>query len=63
MQRAPKSFGGTSGVVRFDLPALNVLDRVMRQGLEHHFCIVYGDYRDELRMFARLVGLPLLEIC
>ncbi|MEZ4708024.1 MAG: hypothetical protein R3A44_12495 [Caldilineaceae bacterium] len=63
MQRAPKSFGGTSGVVRFDQPALTVLDRVMREGLEHHFCIVYGDYRDELHTFARLVGLPVLELC
>ena len=63
MVRAPKSFGGTSGVVRFDQPALTVLDRVMQEGLEHHFCIVYGDYRNELHMFARLLNLPVLELC
>ncbi|MCE7983158.1 MAG: fucose isomerase [Caldilinea sp. CFX5] len=62
MVRAPKSFSGTSGVVRFDQPATAVFDTVMRQGLEHHFCITYGDYRAELRTFAGLVGLPILEL-
>ena len=62
MARAPKSFSGTSGVVRFDQPATTVFDTVMRQGLEHHFCITYGDYRAELRTFAGLVGLPILEL-
>lgn len=62
MMRAPLSFSGTSGVLRFDRPATDVLDTVMRQGLEHHFCITYGDYRAELRTFAGLVGLPILEL-
>lgn len=62
MVQAPKSFSGTSGVVRFDQSATAVLDTVMQQGLEHHFCLTYGDYRTELRTFARLVGLPLLEL-
>ena len=62
MVRAPKSFSGTSGVVRFDQPAATVFDTVMRQGLEHHFCLTYGDCRAELRTFAGLVGLPILEL-
>ena len=62
MQRADKSFTGTSGVIRFDAPATNVLDTVMGAGLEHHFNITYGDYRQELRDFARLVGLDVLEL-
>lgn len=62
MVRAPKSFSGTSGVVRFDQSATTVFDTVMRHGLEHHFCITYGDYRAELRTFAGLVGLPILEL-
>src|SRR5690606_10780044 len=43
MISAPPSFSGTSGVIRFDRPALAVFDTVMAEGLEHHFCIVYGD--------------------
>lgn len=62
MLRAPRSFSGTAGVVRFDRPAAEVLDTVMREGLEHHLCLVYGDYRAELRALASLVGLAVLEL-
>lgn len=62
MMRAPKSFTGTSGVLRFDRPATEVLDTILRMGLEHHVSIVYGDYRAELRSFARLVGLEVVEL-
>lgn len=62
MVRAPKSFTGTSGVIRFDRPAAEVFDTVMRAGLEHHFSITYGDYQEELRGFARLAGLTVLEL-
>lgn len=62
MIRAPKSFGGTSGVVRFDQPATTVLDRVMNHGLEHHFSITYGDYREELYALAKQLALPLLDL-
>jgi hypothetical protein len=59
---APMSFGGTSGVARFDRPAPQVLDTIMGHGLEHHFNITNGDVQDELRMFARWVGLPVLAL-
>jgi L-fucose isomerase-like protein len=62
MVRAPRSFGGTSGVIRFDRPARQVLDTIMRRGLEHHLCLTYGDVRAELAAFAQLVGLPLVEL-
>lgn len=62
MLRAPKSFSGTSGVVRFDQPAAAVLDTVMRHGLEHHFCLTYGDHQAALAHFATLVGLPILRL-
>ncbi len=62
MVRAPRSFGGTSGVIRFDRPARDVLDVVLRSGLEHHLCLVYGDVRAELRTFAELAGLPVIEL-
>lgn len=62
MLRAPRSFGGTSGVIRFDRPALDVFDTVMNEGLEHHFCLVYGAHQAGLRAFARLVGVPVLAL-
>jgi L-fucose isomerase-like protein len=62
MVQAPRSFGGANGVIRFDCPAATLLDRVMRAGLEHHVSIVYGDVREELRVFARMTGLEVLEL-
>jgi L-fucose isomerase-like protein len=62
MVQAPISFGGTNGVVRFDRPAEQVFDTVMNEGLEHHFCLTYGDFRRELAAFADLVGLPVLHL-
>ncbi len=62
MVQAPRSFGGTSGVIHFDKPARAVFETMMRNGMEHHLCLTYGDCRTELRAFASLTGLPLLEI-
>jgi len=62
MLRAPKSFSGTSGVIRFDRPAVEVFDRIMQLGLEHHLNLTYGDVRPALRAFAALVGLPTIEL-
>jgi L-fucose isomerase-like protein len=60
--RAPKAFSGASGVIKFDRPALEVFDRVMRLGLEHHFCITYGDVGAELHSVASLVGLEVIDL-
>jgi L-fucose isomerase-like protein len=62
MVAAPPSYSGTSGVIRFDKPATQVLDTIMRRGIEHHLCLTYGDFRPELRAFAQLINLPILEL-
>ncbi len=62
MVSAPPSFSGTSGVIRFDRPVMEVFDRIMQEGLEHHVCIVYGEFRAALAAYARLVGLPVFEL-
>ena len=60
--RAPMAFTGTSGVVRFPLSASDFCERVMEEGLEHHYAIAYGDYRKELREVASAWKLPVLEL-
>jgi L-fucose isomerase-like protein len=62
MLAAPMSYSGTSGVLRFDRPAAEVLDMIMRAGLDHHISLTYGDYTDELRALAGMLGLPVLEL-
>lgn len=60
--RAPKSFSGTSGVVRFDKPVMDVLDTVLHEGLEHHVAMAYGDHTASLVVLARMLKLPVLML-
>lgn len=58
----PLAFSGTAGVVEFDRPAPQVVATIMREGLEHHFGIVYGDYREELEALATNWGIPVIDL-
>jgi L-fucose isomerase-like protein len=62
MLRAPLSFSGTAGVLRFDRPAAQVLDTILREGLEHHVALTYGDVVPELLALARILDLPVLQL-
>ncbi len=62
MLRAPLSFSGTSGVLRFDRPAAEVLATIMDEGLDHHIALTYGDYVAELLALAKLLALPVLRL-
>jgi L-fucose isomerase-like protein len=62
MLSAPPSYSGTSGVLRFDRPAHEVLDTILTEGLEHHISLTYGDYRSSLMAMARLLNLPVLRL-
>jgi L-fucose isomerase-like protein len=60
--RGPKSFSGTSGLLRFNRPAREVLEIILTEGLEHHISITYGDHTDVLAAFAKLLGIPILPL-
>jgi L-fucose isomerase-like protein len=62
MIRAPLSFSGTAGALRFDRPALEVADQIIREGLEHHVAITYGDFVPELLALARILEMPVLRL-
>lgn len=62
MLRAPLSFTGTSGVVRFDRAAGEVAAVMMEQGLEHHVALAYGEHRPALRAAAQRMGLEIVEL-
>ena len=62
MLDAPLAFSGTAGVVQFDRPAPEVVATIMREGLEHHFGIVYGEYREELEALAAHWGIPVIDL-
>ncbi len=58
----PKSFSGTSGYLKFDRPARDVLAFILEEGLEHHISLTYGDYVPALEALASLLNFPILKI-
>lgn len=60
--RGSKAFTGTTGLLRFNRPAADVLDTIMTEGLEHHISLTYGDHVPALRVLARMLDLPILEL-
>lgn len=62
MLKRPMAFTGTSGVVRFDSGAKNVLARIIGGAIEHHMAIAYGDHRVTLKAAAATLGVPVLEL-
>lgn len=61
MLKRPMAFTGTSGVVRFDTSAKELLDRIMGAALEHHMALAYGDHRDALGTAAKTLDIPVLD--
>jgi L-fucose isomerase-like protein len=62
MLRAPMSFTGTSGVLRFDRSIADVTEAMIEFGLEHHVALVYGEHRGTLRALGQEMGLPVVEL-
>ncbi len=62
MLKRDKAFTGTSGVVRFERPAHEVLAGVINSGLEHHMALAYGDHAAALESFAVAAGLPVIHL-
>jgi L-fucose isomerase-like protein len=62
MLSSPPSFSGTSGVVRMRQPAQNVVDTLLREGLEHHLALTYGDHLPVLYKLAQMLELPVIEL-
>ena len=60
--RGPMSFSGTSGLIRFDSPASDVLDVILGEGLEHHISVTYGDHTPALLALADMMDLPVLTL-
>ena len=62
MLDSPLPYTGTAGVIRFDRPVDDVMETIMTEGHEHHYGIVYGDVRPQLRALAAQLRLPVIEL-
>ena len=58
----PKPFSGTAGLLKPYLPTKIFLDLLMKEGLEHHISLTYGDYTAELKAIAEIYNLPVLSL-
>ncbi|MFA5204152.1 MAG: hypothetical protein WC708_07080 [Lentisphaeria bacterium] len=53
---------GTPLTVRFNRPANELVEKLVDSGFEHHYVLCHGDIRAELRQFAKLLDLELIEL-
>ncbi|MBE6910951.1 MAG: hypothetical protein E7473_00320 [Ruminococcaceae bacterium] len=44
------------------LSVKNYLKQIIEEGVAHHVCLVYGDYREDLKLWAQYTGLNIVEI-
>ena len=62
MLKAPLAFSGTAGTARLDKPAGEFMDTLIKEGLEHHTAITYGEHRPLLRAIAKRLGIEVVEL-
>lgn len=62
MLKRDMAFTGTSGVIKFDKNAEDVLNDIINSGLEHHMALSYGDHTQLLKEVASTMELPVQEI-
>lgn len=60
--RAPKSFTGTSAVVRFDGGTERAMHALLGMALEHHVAIVYGEHRAAMAAAGRELGIDVVGL-
>jgi len=53
---------GTPLTVKFNSPAKELVEKLVDSGFEHHYVLCHGDIRKELRQFAKLLDLELIEL-
>lgn len=47
---------GEVSIVRFDKPVQEVFDLVVQNGIAHHASVVYGEFLEPFRIFAKIKG-------
>ena len=62
MLRAPRSSIGTPGMISLNKPASEVLDIVMKEGMEHHYGVTYSDLHHPLFLQSKQLDLPVFEL-
>lgn len=56
-----KQLCGTYTKVKFEQSTKELLDSVMKTGVAHHLAMLYGEYRDVLRIVAKMMKFEIIE--
>ncbi len=56
-----KDLRGTYCKVRFEKSIRQIIDLVTETGVAHHVAMVYGDYLDAIRTFAKIMNFEMIE--
>ncbi len=59
---AVKTLRGNAFAIRFQCPVRQLIDTIIRQGMEHHYVVVHGDVREEMRQLAKWIGVEVLDV-
>lgn len=57
-----KELAGTYAKVRFHSNIRQLLDTVINNGIAHHVVLVYGDYIEKIKIFARIMKFEIIEL-
>lgn len=57
-----KQLAGTYAKVRFESNIKELLDKVVLNGIAHHVVMVYGEYIEKLKIFARIMDFEIIEL-
>lgn len=51
---------GTCVNVKFDSNVNRILEVILKEGIEHHYSMIYEDIKDELIQFCDLMGIKIV---
>ncbi len=57
----PKQFLGTSMVVQVKQPVKDMITRMVKEGWEPHFAVLYGDVSEELRILSDFLNIEVVK--
>lgn len=57
----PKQFCGTSVVVQAERTVADIIYQSVQEGMEPHFCVIYGDVAQELTELGHMLNLEVCE--
>ena len=53
---------GNPAGIRFDTPVRRLLKIILDEGMEHHYAMIHADIRPELRIMAKWLDMPTIDV-